>query len=278
MGGEMNYEELFSFVEGEVTVSRANQIEEHVSECNNCQERLSAIRTMIGDIGAVDEELLDIDLVGPVRIALAKQDMQQTKKRGLFHVPSFFAGLGSFAAAAAAAVLIIMPPAQQTDDSSEFRAKSAQLTKPDAFVGVTPYRMHEDQPVFLDQELGADEALVFSYSNRGEASAEHLMIFAVDAGNEVHWYYPAYTEEGTNPASIPIVPDAEKIELPEQVRHQLKPGPMAIYALFTHKPLHVSEVEGLIEGQTRSGRLNAATPNELPLKNVVQQIIKTNVR
>jgi hypothetical protein len=73
------------------------------------------------------------------------------------------------------------------------------------------------------------------------------MIFAVDAGRSVHWFYPAYERAGTNPASIPIKQGLADVPLPDLIHQDWSPGPLAIHALFSSQPLSVLEVEARIE-------------------------------
>ena len=91
--------------------------------------------------------------------------------------------------------------------------------------------------------MQGDDALLFSYSNGGPEPFSHLMIFGVDTAGRVFWYHPAFTDAATDPTSLPIGGGQVDVELPEQVRHQLAPGHLTIYGLFTRQPLGVKAVE-----------------------------------
>ncbi|HMA91398.1 MAG TPA: hypothetical protein VKP30_01880 [Polyangiaceae bacterium] len=88
---------------------------------------------------------------------------------------------------------------------------------------------------------------MFSYTNLGSSPFEYLVIFSVDAHKNVRWFYPAYEQPGTNPASIAIKHDLADVPLPDLIHQDWAPGPIAIHALFSSRPLHVLEVEAWIE-------------------------------
>jgi hypothetical protein len=70
------------------------------------------------------------------------------------------------------------------------------------------------------------------------------MVLAVDAGGRVYWYYPAHTREDHDPGSIGI--GRTRAQLPDAIRHALRPGPLRLFALFSGKTLRVSEVEAVV--------------------------------
>jgi hypothetical protein len=102
---------------------------------------------------------------------------------------------------------------------------------------------HETEPV--DRSIRADDGILFAYSNPG-ADLAYLMVFAVDAHGGVHWYYPAYERPGDNPAATPIRTRALGVELGEEIRHSLPPGPLRVFALFLPRPMFVDEIERIV--------------------------------
>jgi hypothetical protein len=80
------------------------------------------------------------------------------------------------------------------------------------------------------------------------------MVFTVDATGQIAWLYPAY-DGHVDSSSIPIATSAHT-SMGELVEHDHAPGPLTIYALFTHRPYRVSEIEHQIhslQGSTFSG-------------------------
>jgi len=71
-----------------------------------------------------------------------------------------------------------------------------------------------------------------------------LMLFGVDAKQNVHWFYPAFIDAGSDPTSISSVGSRA---LPEAVvPDDAASGPFALFGLFSKTPLHVSEVEAML--------------------------------
>lgn len=158
-----------------------------------------------------------------------------------------------------------------------FRAKSAASGTPSperwcalhAFAVASPARAA--QP--LGDHLPGDSGLLFAYTNLGPRPYSHLMIVARDAQARVHWYYPAFAQADTDPAAVPIVAGRSRVELPDLVRQALAPGPLTIYGLFLHKPLHVSQIEAMLNALP----LGTDTSERLPLHDAGQIVLRTTV-
>jgi hypothetical protein len=112
--------------------------------------------------------------------------------------------------------------------------------------------------------------LLFSYTNLGRDPLANLMIFGVDSRAGVHWFYPAYEREGSNPSSISIAKGAAQAPLAELIQDEFSPGPLTIHALFSNRPLQVLEVEGWLKSDPY-GKLAARVPNG------VDQVLTTRV-
>jgi hypothetical protein len=102
---------------------------------------------------------------------------------------------------------------------------------------------HETAPV--GRTMRADDGILIAYSNPG-SELKYLMVFAVDQRGNVHWYYPAYERPGENPAAAPIRTQALGVELGEEIRHPLTPGPLRMFALFLPRPWHVDQIERMV--------------------------------
>jgi hypothetical protein len=92
-------------------------------------------------------------------------------------------------------------------------------------------------------ELGPGDGILVRYSNPG-ASELFLMVFALDAQRDVHWLHPAYLDDKTNPASLPLQPHMMGRAL-DEVAEPENPaaGELRVYALLSARPLHVKDVE-----------------------------------
>ena len=261
---DISSQELFLYLEGEVTKRRAAEIDEHLGACRDCRERLENRRGMLESLAEADEELKGLDLVPGVRKLIEQGDRPAKPRRKL---PAVSVRIGLLVALAGAVALWFA-----TAEKDEFRIKSAgeAVYEQDRWVGLQAFRLGEaDKPDPLSGTLSRGEFLLFAYTNQGEKPYPYMMILAVDAAGRVHWFYPAYTSETADPRSIPIGGNVTGAELFEKIRHDFTPGPLWIYGLFTRKPLRVSEAEALIKGLEPGERI--------PLKDSAQHIQKTVV-
>ncbi|MEQ9498813.1 MAG: zf-HC2 domain-containing protein [Deltaproteobacteria bacterium] len=223
-------EEWERYLEGELTQSRAAELERHAETCADCAESLEETRAFFATLRDAPERLLRTDLVPQVMERIEAPVPRQTRRWVLAPL------------AAAAVIAVALLP---TSDSSEFRAKSSATDRADDWVGLTAYVMDSGGPPQpVDGAVAPDQALAFLYRNIGARPFEYLMIFAVSGSGEVYWYYPAYDDASTNPASVRI--EAGAVELPDRVTHELEPGPLHVYGLFTYAPRTVREIEALV--------------------------------
>jgi hypothetical protein len=220
---------------------------------------------MLESLAEPDEELEGLDLVPDVRKLIEVKGDQPAKPHR--KLPAVSVRIGILVMLAGAVALWFA-----TAEKDEFRIKSAGETvfEQDRWVGLKAFRVGEDEkPDPLASRMSRGDYLLFAYTNQGDKPYPYMMILAVDAAGRVHWFYPAYTSEGTSPRSIPIGGNVSGAELFEKIRHDFAPGPLWIYGLFTRKPLQVSEVEALFK------RLK---PGErIPLEDSAQHIQKTVV-
>jgi hypothetical protein len=154
----------------------------------------------------------------------------------------------------------------------EFRAKSIAAEAPgDRWAGIDVMRVDREgsaHPLPAPGTVHAGDKLVFRYVSGGPAPFDYLMVFAVDAAAQIHWYYPGYETAGTNPSSIAIEHDGRGRSLPDAIEHDLPTGPLVFYAVFTHAPLHVLDVErGMTELVARDG-WNPDLPPRAPVNPV----------
>ena len=259
---DISTQELFLYLEGEVTQRRAAEIDGHLAACPACRQNLQEQRAMLKLLSEPDEELQKIDLVDDVRRLIRTQPVRPRRKlpAASFHIALLLALAGAVA-------LWFL-----TAEEDEFRRKSAAPAahQQDRWVGLQAFSVGDtDQPHRLGETMEPGDSLLFAYTNLGEKPFPYMMIFAVDSQREAYWFYPAYTHEGTDPMSIPIGGNVSAAELFEKIRHDFPSGPIWIYGLFTRKPLHVSAVESIVQ-KTEPGE-------RMDIQGSAQQILKTVV-
>lgn len=93
----------------------------------------------------------------------------------------------------------------------------------------------------LSKSMSRSDALAFAVEN--PEGFKYLMVFAVDQEDRVYWYHPAWLEPESNPEAHPLSVGHNVVELPEAIRHELRPGALEIHYLFTNERLSVREVE-----------------------------------
>jgi hypothetical protein len=153
-------------------------------------------------------------------------------------------------ALAAAAGLAVAVVSWRQGGSAEFQLRGGEEGAA-KWVGLHVFQ--EDHSP-LGAVVHPGQGLAFAYRNTGPRPFSHLLVFAHDARGHVFWFYPEWTDARADPASIPIGSSDGAIELRELVAHAYQPGPLALHALFTRRPLHVSEVEMLLK-ETRGDEL-----------------------
>ncbi len=234
------------YLEGELTQSRAAELERHALTCEACAAARDETRALFDDLFDVPPRLLETDLVAGV---LARIEAPPVRRAPRW----IFAPLVPLAAAAAIAFAFVIP---WGDAAEEFRAKSTSPAAhaADDWVGLTAFAVEPGRPPQpIDGALAPDQALAFAYRNIGPRPFDHLMVFGVSEGGEVYWYYPAYDDASTDPASVPV--RAGAFDLPDRVTHALPTGPLHVYGLFTREPRTVRAIEALVRSIEPGERL-----------------------
>jgi hypothetical protein len=259
---------LAAYLEGEVTPSEASTIEAELAESAGTRRRLSRLREIGEALSAPIPEVERVDLVVPWRRVVA--DRARAPWGGWRRIPGM---LAVAAAIVAVAVVARRPPSAgerppMRTSVDEFRAKSAAPgNNRERWSGIRVYRVDGGgEARRLADRLHASDGLVFSYTNLGPAPLEHLMVFGIDARGTVLWFYPAYDREDENPESISIEKGGADVPLPDIIRNDLAPGPLAIHAVFSDRVLRVLEVEALLRDHP-----DPMAP--LPLAGVVEHIV-----
>lgn len=282
---ELSDKMLLAYLEGEVTQSQAAAIEAALADAPAERRRLEALRRMLGHLSSTPAELDAIDLVPRVRQAIATMPAAAPRR-----------GRGWPLLAAAAMLLVaastlvaggrMWPLAREapvTPSADELRVKSDGEIEPaaalDRWVGITAYQVVPGAPPRrVDGRVRQGDGLLFAFDNLGRAPFDHLMIFAVDSAGLVYWFYPAYEDAASDPASISIRGrGSSAVELPDLIHHDVPAGPLAIYGVFTRAPLRVSEVERAIAALVRGARWDPRQPPRLPIPGAGQQILPVRV-
>jgi hypothetical protein len=284
---ELSDKTLLAYLEGEVTQSEAAAIDAALADAPADRRRLERLREVLGHLAAAPDELDPIDLVPAVRQAITAMPAPAPRRRQAWP----FLAMAAVMLLAASGMIASRLAGRdgQGGADEEFRAKAASGDTPgaanDRWVNVTAYRVAADAPASAAPEpLGArlrpGDGLLFSFDNLAPTPFGYVMIFAVDGAGAVYWFYPAYEQAGTDPASIATGASAggqRAVELPDLIRHAFPAGPLAIYGVFTHAPLRVSRVEEAIAALVRAGAWNAGEPPRLAIPDAGQEVVAVRV-
>lgn len=274
----------FAYLEDEVTLNRSRELQRHLHGCGRCRARLEQDRRLLQTLARSDQRLVDRDLLPAIHHRLADRPAGPRPARRRLAV-----WVGAAAAGAAGLVLIWAlagssagpagPDHRQRPPTAETQVRvkgTGGAVQADRLVGLQVYRLPVGaEPLRLKDGLQPDDHALFAYANLASKPYTHLMILAVDAAGAIHWYYPAYLEPDSDPASIPIRGHVGAVPLPEKVRHDFAPGRLCIVGLFSREPLRVSQVEGMIRTMRATGSWSCG--QRLPIAGSGQHAIETRV-
>jgi len=242
---DTNARVLAAYLEGEVTTSERAVIDGELGDSAQARKTLRQLQKIVDHLAAPAPDLETIDLEARVRAAVNQPLPARRTRARMLSV--WLAGVA--ACLGGSLLLLVHPPA-----ADEFRSKSNGTASAPAkrWAGIQVYKATEHAtPEQLGGELSSNDGLLFSYTNLGSRPFDYLMIFAVDSRGEVSWFYPAHEQLGENPDSISIRREHANVPLGEIIRQDFAAGPLSLYALFTHEPRRVLEVEAWVKEHGR---------------------------
>lgn len=228
------FETLAAWADGQLTVERHRQLAQHLGQCARCAEQAARVSGLQRSL-----QRLTLAPESPAFTAALRGKLAgaRTRRRS---------SLLGIAGALAGALLVALalgrtsPPdglaARGGGSGSRFGFEvRAHLP------GRAPLRVREGQ------RLDARSGYAFVVHNRSHKQ-QYLMLFAVDAASEVHWFYPAFLDPGSDPESLRIPETPAVRALPEGITPERPaPGAFRIVGLFSPGPLHISEVEARVQ-------------------------------
>ncbi|MDP9034591.1 MAG: hypothetical protein M3O50_07265 [Myxococcota bacterium] len=213
---------------GAITPPAERAMREHLPTCDSCRELYGRhlLLNQLDPMSALSSE---------ERIA-----------RGLgFHRRQSAGVVGRLAlvavAAAAAAALVV---ARSAPEVRGFTARGSIAT-PDQQSRVFVYDVRDGVPAPVGASLKNGDELAFAYVNG--AGKRRLAIFGIDEDRHVYWFFPAWTEQSTDPTAIPIESDERRHELPEAIRHRFLGKHLEIHSVFVDQAITTRQIEALLE-------------------------------
>jgi hypothetical protein len=226
---------------GELSVNETREFALHRSACGAC----TAARRE-------DEQLL-ADLSALPQLASSEEDftasvMRRCETRG--RAPALAktrvtpsAWLTFCAMSTAAALALWAAPSREPGPALQARGGAATRSPP-VHADVLVMRDRTLLPLAAEQ-LKEGDALAVRVTNL-RARPAYLAVFARDAHHELHWIYPAYTDETDDPRSTKI-PAGTRDQLLEEVVGLEAPalGELEVFAVSSDSALRVHSIEAL---------------------------------
>jgi hypothetical protein len=235
--------ELLRFVDADLPPEQTNRLTTHLAACSNCSEKVTALRELIEDVHA-PVSTATIDMSDHVAEVMRRLDAPVVARP----LPRRWLPLGAGGVALAASVAVVFAlrapePATHGHFAARGSGAEASLSRD---VGVQLYVKDGTlRPLQAGGRIRAGAALTAGLRNLGTESV-YLLLFAVDARNEVHWIAPEFTLPGQDPPAVDISPTRDERLLPSAVAFDdLSPGAVRVVALISPKPLRVSEIESI---------------------------------
>lgn len=248
--------ELLAFADADLSPEQLERVEQHLEVCSSCARQVVALSRLVEDIAAP--------------LAPAEQDLGE-------HVASVMKRLdepvkaqparaltwGAAALVLAAAAALLFVRGRSGDEHEGQLAARGGISEPalSRDVGVQLYtQTPELRALSAGSKIQAQSSLTAGLRNTGRTPV-YLLLFAVDAHNDVHWIAPEFTVPGSNPRAVSVAPQAEERLLPTAaVFDDLAPGPLRLIALLSAEPSSVADVESLTPAQLSSHGLTARFP------------------
>ena len=268
-------EELFAYLEDEISVMRASEIEAHLSACRDCGQRWRELRSITNKIESEPGEFGNPAFVERV-VARVKQGEPPAKRSWASRW--LIAATASLAAAGLLFAALPLDGDVESRVNDGFGARGSKTLAADRWISFQVLRPQRDSHVYarVEQAILTESQLVFSVGNAQESPYRYLMILGLQSDGRVFWYHPAYEDPQDNPQSIAIETSDEPIHLREEIGHDLKPGFLRLFALFSKEPLNVWGIEKMI-----TDRLSATQGLEdlgrLPIPGTGQQSLRLRV-
>jgi anti-sigma factor RsiW len=248
--------ELIALSDGELTENRARELREHLQPgpagCARCAGRLARLEALATQLrapvaGASDASFVDeVERRLPAARGPRAASGRSWSRRGL--------ALTALAGTAlAAAVILVVVPARLFSPP-EFAPRGtpaawhALVSRSLDIVSARPAPGAPlSRPLAPGERMRPGDGIAVSAHNGHRELPVYLMVFAVDAGGEVHWIVPAWTDPSDTPRAILLRPGAELPEPAGRTPEGPAPGKLRVSTLLLRAPLDVRAVEAAVQ-------------------------------
>lgn len=266
--------ELLSFVDADLPPEQLARIEAHLELCSGCAKQVIALTTLAEDVAAAP--LPPLNVAEHVAGVMQRLDAPPSAPR-----ISRLVAWGSALAVAAAALLLFTKlhraPGAPTEAGELVARGDGHGQQPSLArdIGVELYAQGSALAALPSgSRIAPNTPLTAGLRNSARERA-YLLLFAIDAGEAVHWIAPPYTSASSDPEAAPVEPSSNEQLLPSvAVFDDLAAGPLRVVALISPTSLHVSDIETLPATQLTP----AALAKRFPTAEVRQFSLEVEVR
>ncbi len=248
--------ELLAFADADLSPEQLQRVERHLEGCSPCAEHVMELTRLMSELAAPVTPA-SFDVTEHVEAVMQRLDTPVAARARPRLAP--WAAVGAAALAAAAVLLLFSGEAEGPGQLAARGGAAEPALSRD--VGVQLYtQAPELRALAAGARIYPGSALTAGVRNTGRAAA-HLLLFAVDANDVVHWIAPEYTLPGSNPPALSVAPSVEERLLPTAaVFDDLAPGALRVVVVLSSEPASVADVEALTAEQLGSRSLTQRFP------------------
>ena len=243
-------------IDEQLTRSEEAKLRRHLIDCHRCQKEHAALQTLTRDLAAPLGR--EPPSTAAVLGRLTEPHAPDAGARPI-RARRLAGALGALGAVAALAAGLALWIGRTPADPFQPRGGAAAADTLSRQVGVKVYSPL-GQPALADgARVRADVPFTATY--RSVRARAHLLLFAVDARDQVHWLYPAYLDARSDPLSVELAQHALETPLPDSsLLEDLPPGALRLVAIISQEALHVSDIERRPPGSLTRSQLAARWP------------------
>jgi hypothetical protein len=263
--------ELGALLDGELTENRAQRVREHLAGCAACAGRRDHLAGLAAQLRAPVPEALDAGFVEAVERRLDAAERPAAVPRPATR--RLVLALSTVAAAAAVITLVALPRARHTSEFAPRGPASPWHARVFTALAVVPGGGATAKPIAPGEALRQGDGIAVTARNGNSDLPVYLMVFAVDARDEVHWIIPAWSDPAQNPRSVLLPPGGALPAPAGRTPEGPAVGKLRLMSLLSRAPLDVRS----LEAQLRTGR-PLASADDRHLRTLEIEIVGADAR
>jgi len=242
--------ELGGLLDGELTENRARRLREHLAGCAACAARLNHLTALVAQLRAPVCEALDADFVDEVERRLPAADLRPPATRHPTGRRQLMLALSTLAVAAAI-TLVMVPRGRIGSEFTPRGAESPWHARVSTSLAVVPSgaAAPTPRPIAAGAALRPGDGIAVTAHNGNSDLPIYLMVFAVDAQDEVHWIVPAWSNPAQNPRAVRLPPGGALPAPTGRTPEAPAVGKLQLISLLARDPLDVRSVEALLRAR-----------------------------